>query len=320
MTLTTHTPLIQTEAVLTDMTLLGQILSLKAPGEAEAAPVKVGANGETWFSLIHNPDGSIRWAFPAGSRQPGYLAFYAATGAKARLRRAVARVAAKLGLQDRLAHGKVAVQGPSPLPLQAAVEELGATDFAVFTGTAGALRKSVVAGFKGRRPAFFLKIAHTQGALQRLAQEQAFLREHPELSRWAYPELLPAPAPHVLALSNVRPPRARQANRLQPVHFAALQQWYHALGENQAIDRLPWYAELQERIQLLQRSAPPKGLSITRWNHLLAALEVRAQLPRASYLQVAPAHGDFTPWNLFYDPQRLYVFDWELYQPAAPVG
>ena len=298
--------------------LLADILSLRPPGAPPSTAVHVGEQGDAYFSLILNPDGSIRWAFPAGGRQADYLAFYAATGPKARLRRGLARGAARLGLQDRLAPGRVGVSGA--LPLAALVAALGGQRYALFTGTAGAMRKSVVAGFTGREADFFLKIAHTSGAAARLAQERDFLTQAPDLAGWAYPRLLPGAPAHALALSNVRPTRGYQTSQLGPRHLDSLRQWQHQLGETAPLAGHPWYAALRQRLNALTALAPPAGLAPARWQALLAALDRLADLsPRSRWL-LAPAHGDFTPWNLYLDAERLYAFDWELYEPAVPAG
>ena len=34
---------------------------------------------------------------------------------------------------------------------------------------------------------------------------------------------------------------------------------------------------------------------------------------------VSVSHGDFTPWNMYCDEQRLYVYDWELAQNGIPM-
>ena len=36
-------------------------------------------------------------------------------------------------------------------------------------------------------------------------------------------------------------------------------------------------------------------------------------------IPVSVSHGDFTPWNMYCDDQRLYVYDWEMARNGIPM-
>ena len=42
-------------------------------------------------------------------------------------------------------------------------------------------------------------------------------------------------------------------------------------------------------------------------------------MPVEAEVPVSISHGDFTPWNMYMDSNRLYVYDWELAKNGIPM-
>lgn len=164
---------------------------------------------------IRNPDGSWRWVWPDGLREPLFLAFYSATTPQARIFAVVVRLIFALRLHKlffRLLPG-----GYDPLNSSAGLT--GGADFAFFTGTPGPYRKAVccfrtVAGTiqfakLPLTPAAGLKVQAETQALHELAQRPGALR---------VPAVVAATA-DFLVQTDVRPPLP--AGRLRLVRSTA---------------------------------------------------------------------------------------------------
>jgi aminoglycoside phosphotransferase (APT) family kinase protein len=54
--------------------------------------------------------------------------------------------------------------------------------------------------------------------------------------------------------------------------------------------------------------------------HLVQLLKKLFQVvPVGESVPVSVSHGDFTPWNMYCDEQRLYVYDWEMARNGMPM-
>src|SRR5579871_1347944 len=90
-------------------------------------------------SFINNPDGTLRWIWPADSRSTAFLKFYHIGNMRARVMAMVLRLCAILGLERMTGGGRCKLY----------INNRGANvinklyDWALFTGTVGENRKFV---------------------------------------------------------------------------------------------------------------------------------------------------------------------------------
>ena len=96
------------------------------------------------YGYVCNADGSIRWLYPLSLRKPVFLRLYNSAGWRGKLFSAAFRLAFLTGTQALMRHGILHVVAKRSNRMKTLVAEEKATAHAIFTGTVGANRKSVV--------------------------------------------------------------------------------------------------------------------------------------------------------------------------------
>ncbi|WP_426492735.1 hypothetical protein [Hymenobacter sp. 102] len=273
-------------------------------------------DGELQLRGIRNPDGSLRWVWPARERQPLFLAFYNATTWKARLFSQAVRLAFACRLQGLLfpvLPGRYQAESrPGWLP----------GSFALFTGTPGPNRKAVCCAPDAQGCRVFAKLALGPEAEARIAREAAVLaRPRPAALRAVpLPQLL-ASAPGLLVQTDVQPARATRSASLELPHRTYL------CATAAAARRLPlaatefWHTVHHQVADLL--NLPDTRLPVGLRRQLATLL---AGLSPQQQLGFGFAHGDFTPWNCWVapgpdeaTPGHLALYDLEFATEQAPV-
>ena len=100
------------------------------------------------------------------------------------------------------------------------------------------------------------------------------------------------------------------STELGPYHLRLLEELRHKTESVGAIDLIEGLARQMSKLEML---------SGTEWvRRVMQALSIIR--PVADQIPVCFNHGDFTPWNTFFQEGRPYVFDWEYAHPGWPVG
>ena len=255
-----------------------------------------------------NPDGSLRWVWPATLQKPLFLEFYNAASPKARLFSALVKLVFACRLQGvffRLLPGRYAAIGAQAWPL----------DFALFTGTPGPNRKAVGCyDTAGKR--VFAKLPLGPDAPAKVAAEAQHLRALTAqgFRTFSLPQVL-AHEPNHLLQSGVKTPGARRASTFGPAHARCLAELLTATQVRQQVGASASWQAIGEQVATLQsldETRVPFGLR-TKLRYLCQAINP------GQTLSFAFAHGDFTPWNCWLTPQGLALYDLELAQPEAPL-
>ncbi|MEL6848595.1 MAG: hypothetical protein AAFP92_08755 [Bacteroidota bacterium] len=278
---------------------------------------------EDEFSYILNPDGSIRWFFPTDTPFPTHLGLYNSAHWKARLYKWGTRQAFRLGQQKRLFSGQFWLKNKAQLPLFRLLSTVDHDSYAVFTGTAGENRKSVVALSKDRQITHFLKIAHQAKSASLLRQEAYTLGVLNQTSweHWVLPQARQSADLPAIILTNIRPRVQQDQSVWSRSHSLALHEMYHRFAQPSRWNRLHCAEEVQAHLaHILQTEPKDPSLDKHQIDRLRALLKKlhRSLVPDAA-LHHALAHADFTPWNMYRSHQGLHVYDWELAREDLPL-
>jgi len=101
----------------------------------------------TTFQYINNPDKSIRWFFPSANSHPGFLALYNNSGLKASAYKSFIKIMYSLNCASLFTSGSFTVWD-SKMNLSHFFNGKEIEEYAVFTGTAGKNRKTIMALFQ----------------------------------------------------------------------------------------------------------------------------------------------------------------------------
>ena len=235
-----------------------------------------------------NPDGTLRWIWPATLRQPLFLEFYNASSFKARLFSVLVKLVFACRLQAlffRLLPGRFAPTGEQVWPR---------AEFAMFTGTPGPNRKAVCCYVLAPGQLVFAKLPLGPVAAEMVRAETAQLQAlgRHKLTDVDVPRVLDAGPTHLLQ-SGVKQLGACRATHFGPAHTRCLAELLATTSVRQPIMASNCWQRIEEQVAELRDLAEtrvPFGLR-TKLHHLLLTIDPTQEL------SFAFAHGDFTPWN-----------------------
>lgn len=264
-------------------------------------PVK--KTGRLYFR--NNPDGTIRWIWPASLRQPLFLKFYNTPSRRARLIKASIRFLFRLRLQRFFASGMVTMNIGNTESLGF---DLSKENWALFTGTPGVHRTALI-----YQENMFFKIPEGLSAAsaviheyQSLKNRELYLFRNIELPRACLNE-------QVLCITDMGN-KGRQTGTLTSLHWGAIEELSRTWSSTTSIKLLSQWQNMQATLTTLKEQ--PAGripVNLVSKLRLLGSYINPAQIIPASV-----SHGDFTPWNIFVKKNKLGIIDWELSRNTAP--
>lgn len=279
---------------------------------------------ERWlsFDFINNPDGTIRWFYPSAGIHAGHLSLYNAISVKARLYKTLTRIAWKLGQHHRLASGTFRVQQKlyESVQMRYGITFREAASF--FTGTRGATRKLVIELHNEEHTTGFIKVPLTTAAKDLTENEYEMVKS---LSKYDFTTLsLPKLSPRInghARLSNVKPAIVIPADRITNIHLAAMSELVAISHETKPIADTSIWEAIENNLRFLNNEIVfINELNREKTDDLNALLqELYTTINAGEHIALSVSHGDFTPWNMYCDEQRLFVYDWEMARNGIPM-
>lgn len=294
-------------------TLSSEDLSLLRKGLAAAgvrlSPVAAPEHSrEISCCFIHNPDGTLRWLWPKSDHRASFLKFYHTGSFRSRTMALLLRMALRLGL------GSLAAGGTASLYLDEEsydkLQQLKA--WSLFTGTIGATRK-LVAWFSTDSGDYFAKMPLTELAASNLHNEFTALKE-PAVPGMVKPAYCRSQGNLLVQSDLYHGKKWNVPSSVGELPQDALQQWLTHDLRHEPLQTTNWWKSAGKKRDYLRRSAGDRipALILERLNRLMSSFRPDMQVP------VAPAHGDFTPWNVRCNRVSLAAVDWELYDGNRP--
>ncbi|MBK7967153.1 MAG: phosphotransferase [Bacteroidetes bacterium] len=279
-------------------------------------------NLSTVFDFINNADGSIRWFYQAGSKDASHLSLYNSNSWKSKIYVSVSRLAWKLGQSNLLASGQFEMQQLLVDEVKAKYGILTNEKCSFFTGTRGATRKVVVDVQCVDGTNEFIKIPLTKTAERLIKNEIDMVKS---LNKFDFTTLsLPKISKHInghARLSNVKPAITIPANKIAAIHATAVGELCALSHERKSIaDTEAWEVTISNIHYLFNELVCCNNLDQQKIQNLVKGLkELYSTISIVESIPVSVSHGDFTPWNMYCDEQRLYVYDWEMARNGIPM-
>jgi hypothetical protein len=274
------------------------------------------------MAYINNPDGTIRWFFPLKRGVPGHLSLYNSVSLKAKIYKWVSKVAGQLGQSRLLASGIIRMQQNLLDQVKTVNDITPEEDISFFTGTRGATRKVVMEIHNKQSTVAFVKIPITPVSEELVKTETEMLKE---LNKYDFTTLsLPKVSKKIdghARLSNVKPGITIPADRITAIHVKALAELYALSHERKAISDSTAWETISANMEWLKRDLLfTNGLDSKSTGHLIKLLrKLYNTFSAGESISLSVSHGDFTPWNMYCDEQRLYVYDWEMSRNGIPM-
>lgn len=272
----------------------------------------------TRFRYIANPDGTMRWLFPANLKYPTFLSFYSVTTLKAKLFVWLCKLLFAVRLQRFFVSGEFTVLSKDPLAFDELAKTIGARGYSIFTGTVGVNRKGIVEFHQGKKVKYFFKMPFDIHSAAIIDTEREVLNQlaQSDISHFVYPKI----PTEGLALSgllqeNIALDNAERVREIDARHIHFVEELHTQRTEVCAPAKCAFLHDVKDNIAAIESQD-----SIYLSDELLPKLKLLYQrLMAKDELITAWAHADFVPWNTFATPEQLHVYDWELsrnYYPA----
>ncbi len=258
---------------------------------------------------INNPDGSLRWIWPANAKAPQFLRFYYQGSKRGKWFARAIRAGFALRMPGLVSSGKQVIY-------TTAIGERNLrqlSDWALFTGTTGINRKLVIWHEDKTGRSAFTKLSLSIHAAKNIyAERMAIMQPAPE--GVVMPETIHTRCLAFTQADLFNDPDARPIREVAELPVAAMQRWLGCDMRMQKLSHASWYKEAQVWLQA------PKRFKDDRISEVLLQkmrMLIDCMLPQAM-VPVARAHGDFTPWNARRRGNELLLIDWELNRDDMP--
>jgi hypothetical protein len=274
------------------------------------------------LSYINNPDGSIRWLFPSKETSASFLQLFNPGTIKSRFLFNLTKIVWNLNLGSRLVSGTIKLQLSLFLKIKEIYNLNDKESISIFTGTKGAAQKAVIEIHTNNQSKEFIKISFSDESKKLINNEIDMITN---LSKYDLTTLsLPVVTGKVngcYKLSNIKPQITVSHDRITAIHMRAIAELYALSHERkQVVETAAWHT-IQTNMEWLKRE-----IVFSRTNHVEGSIrliqllrKLYNQLPIDESVAVSVSHGDFTPWNMYTDENRLFVYDWELARNGIPM-
>lgn len=228
----------------------------------------------------------------------------------------------RLGLQDWMGLDEACVLHKIGPPRERATDTWNAAPFphstvSVASGVPGLYQTTVaqLANRAGEVEAY-LKLSTSRASVDHIAREGEILEKLARLG------LEKADVPRLLARGELERgaylvqralPGPRSPDELRRAHVEFLVELLGRTRQVQPLAEITTFVDACERLEWLEHRVG------ARWVGAMSRLRdlIRDQVGDAE-VRCSLAHGDFTPWNLILDGERLRAFDWEYARYDAP--
>ena len=264
------------------------------------------------FVVLNNPDGTPRWICSKQAKTPLFLKFYMVNNLRSSLFAKIINLIFTFKLQG-IAFKKQTFF-IKPVADKQPLIDLFKNNWALFTGTVGPNNKMLVFQENENGNSFF-KVATTEQSKRIIHNEENTIRKVQTLkSANFYIPKIKSSVENCLEIEDISALSLRY-NSLENIHV-------NALKEINAIDQkvVDWKLFSDglnidvnfDQIDELNDTRIPRGI--------VKKLKQLRKNSQSEEIHLGFSHGDFTPWNMYKDGDKIALYDWELANSNAPIG
>jgi len=266
------------------------------------------------FNYINNPDKSMRWLYADQNKSASFLSFYNASTFRAKMIANTIEMAFKLGLKSLVKSGGFSLYHQVQLNIDSLISQIPHDGYSIFMGSEGINRTTLIELNTKGKTTHFIKSACSKQSVNALDREGRVLStlKLKKFNSFTFPQIISNKVNGTLITKNIKPKNAQRSNQLTPLHYTALSEMVLKSVRFYHLKSTTYWDKTLYNIEALKMDG-----SYTEIINKLAQL--RTELHDVKHVYTALAHSDFTPWNIFVDHKKLYVYDWEECDMEAPL-
>ncbi|MFK8039671.1 MAG: hypothetical protein AB8B74_15370 [Crocinitomicaceae bacterium] len=268
------------------------------------------------FEYKNNADQSLRWVFSKGKIKTA-LNFYNDASLRAKMMTMGIRLANILQLGRFIGQGKFTIYSKQTLKIELDLNQVEFDDYAIFTGSEGYGRTAVVALSSNNTVTHFAKLAYDTAGRDIMKNEKMHLlaQGHQQFHYVVVPEVVENNAENLLITTNVTLKKAKRSTNFLAAHSHFIATLFHKTKLDYKISNTPFWGIILNNISVLEKkNIRPELKRIVKF-----LKQAKTNINANRSILTTLAHGDFTPWNLKFDKDNIYVYDWEYASFQAPV-
>jgi thymidylate kinase len=265
------------------------------------------------FHYISQNEGHMRWLFQ-GSKLKSVLAFYNASGKRGQFISRAIKLLSAFKLSSLITNGSVNIYSKGQNKLGREMAESW-TECSIFMGTPGMQRSILVALIRSNTISRFLKIPTNQASTQLIQYEKESIvyvtsLESPYLK---LPCLYPAKNSDTLCIENLQHSSSLRSASFTLIHASFIADCFNTHAIKKPLNQCEFWGQSKTAFD-------SKRFSTNTQISELAALGKKMIWLMDDQQEVWThwAHGDFTPWNMFVQEDKISLYDWELFRIEAP--
>lgn len=263
------------------------------------------------FDFINNPDGTMRWLYPNGKPKLA-LSFFNTSSLRAKCISFVIRALGFMRLGALVKSGELTAYSNEPFHFANEASCTEATSYTVFTGTKGKNRNMVIAAIENTDVKAFIKIPVDSMSIPSLGRELDVVDQIDCISpkTFVYPKLLSDRSSMLSVLSNVKPKTSFRESKFTEKHEAVILELLHKTSKQVRLIDTSFWDKINSNISLLRR-VNYEAVLVGQLRKIIEKID-----PNEIYY-MGFSHGDFTPWNIYSDDEKLFIYDWEYSRVSA---
>lgn len=265
------------------------------------------------FHYINQNEGHMRWLFQ-GSNLKSVLAFYNASGKRGQFISRAIKLLSAFKLGRLITNGSVNIYSKGQNKLDQEIPE-SFTEYSIFMGTPGLQRSVLIALMQSNRISRFLKIPTNQASTQLIHHEKesivyATSLDSPYLK---LPCLYPTKNGDTLCIENLQHSTSIRTASFTLIHASFIADSFNTHAVKKPLNQCEFLNQMKTAFDSKRFSANPQISE-------LAALgkEIIGLMDGQQEVWTHWAHGDFTPWNMLIQNEKISLYDWELFRSEAP--
>lgn len=264
------------------------------------------------FVVLNNPDGTPRWICSDQAKTPLFLKFYMVSNFRSSLFARIIRTIFSLKLKRFVFKRETLyIKQMEDKPT---ILNLLNHNWAIFTGTVGPNNKILVFEENESGNSFY-KVATSEQAQKIIHNEETTIHKIEALeSDFFYIPKIKKSSVNFLEIQDISA-LSKRFNTLDNIHINALKE-INGL-EKKVVDWKIYSDNLDidknfKKIKEANDTRIPRGI-------LKKLYQLREQ-SQTEEIHLGFSHGDFTPWNMYKDEEKIALYDWELANSNAPIG
>jgi len=256
---------------------------------------------------------SMRWVYPKGEYK-SVLDFCPDSNLRQQTTKTILRLISLCKL-DRLVSDVVTIHSKEKLKLVHAQDGTPFDSYSIFLGTEGPERTVLVSLLNRGKCTSFLKFGLNSYSQNKISTEgNALYRlSHCNLKTIKIPAIRSNSRNEVISISKVGVKGRSSGTQFTRMHANAIIELFNLSKKSKRFDQTQFAGAIIYSLQFL-RLKKTKNLE-----PIISLLERNLEgVDYDSYFFSSYTHGDFTPWNMFVEEEKIHLYDWENFKDTAP--